>query len=261
MLNFLPFASAGTGVPHIANWFTLIYKLLGAESPISKFIHHYEDLFFALIIAFFICTMVKLASTNPQRIPKGFQNFLEILVEGLNGFVISVMGPQGRKFTPLIGSLFLYIWVMNLAGLVPGFKSPTANLNTTVGLAVCVFITIQVTALRSFGIKGYISHMMGQPQNIGMALIGILIFSIEFLGEFVKPFSLSMRLSSNITGEDAFLAVAVGFGPMGVLLQLMAMGLGLILGTAQALVFATLSAVFISMVLPHEEHAEAHSAH
>ena len=263
LASLLPIAAAqtgheGTGVPHIANWLTLVYRLLGADSPLAQFIYQYEDLFFAGMIALFMCFIVHIGTRNPQEVPRGWQNALEILTEGLTRFVEGIMGSaHGRKFAPFIGTLFLYIWMMNLAGLVPGFKSPTANLNTTVGLALCVFFTIQLTAIRSLGIKGYLSHLMGKPQNFGMVLIGLLILVIELVGELVKPVSLSMRLAFNITGEDAFLAVAVGFGPMGVLLQLMAMGLGLILGTAQALVFAILSAVFISMVLPHDK--EEHS--
>lgn len=257
MLPIATAQSGGHGIPHIANWLTLLYRALGAQSPAAQFIHRYEDLFFAGWIALTLCLVVRLATASRRQVPRGWQNFLEILVEGLTGFVESIMGPRGRQYAPFIGTLFLYIWMMNLAGLVPGFKSPTANLNTTLGLALCVFFAVQITALRSFGLKGYVAHMMGQPKNLGMVLIGLLIFGIELVGEFVKPLSLSMRLAFNITGEDTFLAVAVGFGPLGVLLQLMAMGLGLILGTAQALVFATLSAVFISMVLPHgEAHAE-----
>ena len=246
-------AHAASGTPHITNWMTLIIHGVGAESAVGKWLHRFEDLLFAAIIALFLCLIFWIASRRPQLIPKGIQNAMELVVESLNNFVLGVMGPNGRPFVPLIGTLFLYIWMMNLAGLLPGFKSPTANLNLTAGLALCVFFIVQYTGIRSFGIKGFFLHKMGSPENLMMFVIGILIFVIEIVGELVKPVSLSMRLAFNITGEDTFLAVAVQFGPLGVLLQLMAMGLGLILGTAQALVFSTLSAVFISMMLPHEE--------
>lgn len=246
-------AHGATGAPHIANWVSLIAQKLPPDSPVTQFLHRYEDLVFAGIIALGLIFLCWLASRRPQLIPKGSQNVVEALVEGLNRFVEGVMGPHGKPFAPLIGTLFLYIWCMNLAGLIPGFKSPTANINITAGLAICVFITIQWTGIRSLGIRGYLSHMMGSPKGWMMFVIGLLILVIHLVGELVKPVSLSMRLAYNITGEDTFLAVAVQFGPLGVLLQLMAMALGLILGTAQALVFATLSAVFISMMLPHEE--------
>ncbi len=245
---------AQSGAPHIANWVSWLAHIVGIETPLGQWLHQYEDLVFAGIIAAFLCFIAWLASRNPQRIPRGLQNFMETLIEALNKFVEGIMGPEGRRYAPFIGTLFLYIWVMNLAGLLlPGFKSPTASLNTTIGLAICVFVTIQITALRAYGFKGYLHHLMGSPENGLMVIIGILIFLIEFVGEFVKPASLAMRLAFNITGEDTFLAVAVGFGLWGILLQLLAMILGLILGTAQALVFSTLTAVFISMKFSHGE--------
>lgn len=245
-------AHGGGGIPHIANWLTLVARALG-EGPVARWLHTYEDLVFAAVVALGLVVFAQMASRKPKRVPAGTQNVFEVLVEGLNNFVAGIMGPHGRHFAPFIGTLFLYIWFMNLAGLVPGFKSPTADLNTTFGLALCVFVYIQWTGIRSLGFKGYFSHMMGEPRGLMMFAIGLLIGFIHLVGELVKPVSLAMRLGYNITGEDTFLAVAVQFGPVGILLQLMAMGLGLILGTAQALVFATLSAVFISMMLPHGE--------
>lgn len=247
-------AGHGGGTPHIANWITLLVRALGQDSQLGRWLHRYEDLVFAGFVALTLCVVAQIGSRRPQLIPKGLQNGLELMVESLSKFIEGIMGPQGRHYIPFIGTLFIYIWVMNLAGLLPGFKSPTANINTTLGLALCIFLCIQYTGLRSFGLKGYFSHMMESPKDWMMFLIGLIfIFPVHLIGELIKPFSLGMRLGFNITGEDTFLAVAVGFGPLGLLLQLMAMGLGLILGTAQALVFSTLSAVFISMVLPHQE--------
>ncbi|MBI3317965.1 MAG: F0F1 ATP synthase subunit A [Candidatus Omnitrophica bacterium] len=247
----------GTGTPHIANWVAWIAQGLGEGNPIGQWLHRYEDLVFAGIVAMGLCLIAWTASRRPRQVPTGWQNAVELLVQGLNSFIEGIMGPHAKRFAPFIGTLFLYIWAMNLAGLIPGFKSPTANLNTTFGLALCVFLYIQFTGIRSFGLKGYLAHMMESPKDLMMFAIGLIfILPVHLLGELVKPLSLAMRLGFNITGEDAFLAVAVGFGPFGLILQLMAMGLGLILGTAQALVFSTLSAVFISMMLPHgEEHA------
>jgi F-type H+-transporting ATPase subunit a len=247
-------AHSGNEIPHIANWVALLAQAVGKETTLGQWLHRYEDLVFAGFIALGLCGISWMASRRPSVIPRGWQNTVEWVVESLNRFVEGIMGPQGRHYTPFIGTLFIYILAMNLAGLIPGFKSPTTNINITAGMAICVFLYIQYTGIRSFGFKGYLAHMMGFPQGIGMAIIGILILSIHLIGEFVKPVSLSMRLAFNITGEDTFLAVAVRFGPLGILLQLMAMTLGLILGTAQALVFSTLSAVFISMVLPEHSH-------
>lgn len=245
----------GGATPHIANWVALLAQALGGpQDPVARWLLRYEDLVFAAIIAGLLCLGAWVAGRRFQQIPRGWQNVVEMMVEGLNAFAEGIIGPQGRRYAPFIGTLFVYILCMNLAGLlIPGFKSPTASINTTAGLALCVFVYVQYTALRSYGVRGYLAHLMGSPEGPAMAVIGLLILVIELIGEVVKPVSLSMRLAFNITGEDTFLAVAVQFGPLGILLQLMAMALGLILSTAQALVFSTLSAVFIGMKL--HEHA------
>lgn len=254
--------AAGGGSGHIANWVSLLSQALGGhESPIGRFLHQYEDLVFASLIVGIICLFSWLASRRFQQVPRGLQNFVEMIVEGLNGFVEGIIGPEGRRYAPFIGTLFIYIWFMNLAGLlIPGFKSPTASLNTTIGLALCVFLYVQATALRSFGLKGYLLHMMNSPDSLMMVAIGLLMLPIELVGEIIKPSSLALRLAFNITGEDTFLAEAVRMGVWGVPLQLLSMALGLILGTTQALVFSTLTAVFIGMKLHHGEnthHKEA----
>jgi len=254
-------AHTGEGLPHLPNWAGVLAKAVGAGTSWGRWLHTYEDLVFAAMIAMGLCGLFGLASRRIREVPHGFQNLLEMAVERIHQFVIGIMGPEGHRYAPFVGSLFLYIWAMNLAGLLlPGFKSPTASLNTTLGLALCVFLYVQYTGLRSFGVKGYLHHLMGSPEGLAMAFIGLLILLIELIGELVKPLSLAMRLAFNITGEDTFLSVAVRFGPMGILLQLLAMGLGLILGTAQALVFATLSAVFLGMKLSHGE-THRHEGH
>lgn len=239
-----------------ANWVSLLAQALGGHETLAgRLLHQYEDLVFAALIAGIICLFAWLASRRFEQIPRGLQNFAEIIVEGLNDFAEGIIGPEGRRYAPFIGTLFIYIWFMNLAGLlIPGFKSPTASLNTTIGLALCVFFYVQATALRSFGLKGYLLHMMNSPEGLMMVVIGLLMLPLELLGELIKPSSLALRLAFNITGEDTFLSEAVRMGIWGVPLQLLSMGLGLILGTTQALVFSTLTAVFIGMKLNTHTH-------
>jgi len=168
--------------------------------------------------------------------------------------------------------------IMNFMGMVPGMKSPTSSLNTTAALAFCTFVYVQYTGIRRLGIVGYLDHMAGNPRmpeekgvfKIFLILlfipIHILLFIIHVIGEFVKPVSLSLRLFGNITGEDALLYVFVVLGlsmfsawkiPVGFPLQIPIMFLSLIGGMVQAMVFSLLSAVYISMMLPHES-AEHH---
>jgi F-type H+-transporting ATPase subunit a len=181
----------------------------------------------------------------------------------LDNFVCGILGPQGRKFTPFLGTLFIYILSMNFLGLVPGMKSPTANLNQTLALALCVFFYVQYTGIRSLGLKGYLHHMAGSPRDVVTWLLVPLNIPIHIIEELAKPMSLSLRLFGNITGEDVLIAVFVGLGvsalsflhlPVGIPFEIPFIFLALLTGTIQALVFTLLSTIYFSMMLPHEEH-------
>ena len=176
----------------------------------------------------------------------------------------SIIGPDGRRHTPFIGTLFLYIWLMNLSVLIPGLKSSTSSLNTTVGLALVVFGYVQWTGLRANGLIKYLDHLAGSPRDVVGWLLVPLMLPIHVLGELIKPLSLSLRLGFNVFAEDVLLAVLVGLGisagvalhlPIGLPLQALVVPLVLIFSTVQALVFSLLSTVYIALMSPH--HAAA----
>ena len=251
----------GLGIPEIPNLLTMAARFFG-EGPIAHVLHAWQDVIFAWLMIAGLTLLCWAATRNVSLIPQGLQNFVELLVEALESFCVGILGPQyGRHFTPFIGTLFLYILTMNLSAMVPGLKSPTANINTTAGLALCVFLYVQYTGLRLLGLKGYLHHMVGSPDSAASWVVGILIiFPVHFMGEFIKPMSLSLRLFGNITGEDALLASFVQMGLGGLPLQLFARGLALIFSTIQALVFATLAAIYLALILPHESHEAAGEA-
>ncbi len=250
--------AGGLGIPELPNLLTLLARALG-EGPAARFLHGWEDVLFAWGVIAVIALIAWAATRRVALVPHGLQNAVELLVEGLDQFVCGILGEQyGRRFTPFIGTLFLYIWLLNLSALIPGLKSPTANVNTTAGLAVAVFCYVQWMSVRLLGVKGYLHHMAGSPST-GAAWVAVpLIFFVEFLGQFIKPISLCLRLYGNVTGEDALIAALVQMGLGGLPLQLFAKGLALIFSTIQALVFATLSTIYLAMILPHEE---AHASH
>jgi F-type H+-transporting ATPase subunit a len=158
------------------------------------------------------------------------------------------MGPQkARRYFPILATLFLFILISNWSGILPlaghvkGFAPPTSTLSVTAGLAVVAFITSVVAGLREKGV-GYLKHFF-QPF--------FLMFPLNLIEELVKPLSLSLRLYGNIFGEETVVAVLLGlFAPLTpVPMQL----LGLLFGFIQALVFTTLTAIYIANAT-----AEAH---
>ena len=253
---------AKEGTPELPNFITLLYDKFGKVAVIG-FLHHWENVVFAWLIAIFICLVAYLAYRKKTLIPGGLQNFVEMVVEALDNFVCGILGPRGRKFTPFLGTLFIYILCMNLFGLIPVMKSPTSNLNTTVSLAICVFFYVQYTGIRSLGIVGYLSHMAGEPRDLVTWCLVPINIPIHIVEELAKPLSLSLRLFGNITGEDVLITVFVGLGvsalsflhlPVGLPFQLPFIFLALLTGTIQALVFTLLSTIYFSLLLPHEEH-------
>lgn len=223
------------------------------------------SIFYAIVIVFVIRRALKSASIrNPGRM----QNMVEALLGGLQNFFTDLLGKDGRKYIPYVGSLFLFIWVNNLMCLVPFFKAPTSSLKTTVALGLCTFAYVHYSVIRDSGFKSWFMHLMGEP-----LWLAPLNFPLHILSELIKPVSLSARLFGNILGEDKLLAAFLGIGMMitaaisgsptpivGVPLQVIPFFLVIIGSTIQATVFAALASVYIVMLLPHHE-ADAEQKH
>ena len=174
-------------------------------------------------------------------------NLMEWAVEQLDGFTVGIIGPKyGRKYTGLIGTLFLFILFMNLLGNIPGFPAPTANININLGMAVFVFLTYNAIGVKEHGF-GYLKHFMGP-----VLWLAPLMFLIELISHLVRPASLSIRLFGNINGDHIAVGIFQDFTYL--VIPVFFMGLGLFVAFIQALVFSMLSAVYIQLALSHEEH-------
>ena len=255
-------AGAHESLKELANWITLANERWH-DVPLIRFLHQWENVAFSVMAGLFLIALSFLATRKKALIPGPLQNVLELAVESLENLVTGIIGPRGRAYVPFVGTLFLYILTQNFMGLVPGFKSPTSSLNTTVGLAVCVFFYVQGIGIKQNGILGYLDHFMGSPRDpVGWALVPLNL-PLHILQEFIKPMSLSIRLFGNILGEDSLIAAFAGLGilslsfihsPIGLPLQFPFFLLSMLLGTIQALVFSLLSAIYISLMLPSSAH-------
>nr|MBN2278680.1 F0F1 ATP synthase subunit A [candidate division Zixibacteria bacterium] len=244
----------GGGVPELPNLITFINK---------TFAHHYDTLIFAGVISLFMITMAVITYRRRQLIPDRLQNLVEMILEGLFNLFESVMGKEARQFTPFLGTLFIYIWFMNLAGLIPFFKSSTSSINTTAGLAITVFLYVQYTGIKRLGLWKYFHHLLGSPNDAVTWALAPINLPIHIVGELAKPFSLALRLFGNVTGEDILIGAFVMLGimfmnifgsPVGFPFQIPFILLALLTSTIQALVFTMLSTIYFYMMLPHEEH-------
>jgi len=194
----------------------------------------YTWLAMAILIGLALAARLSLKKSAPT----GLQNFFEVIVGGLENFVVDTMGPEGKRYLPLIGSLFLFILVCNLMGLVPGFESPTGNVNTTLSLALVAFAVTHAVGVRRWGI-GYIKHFLGP-----IWWLTPLMFPIEVVSHFARVISLTFRLFGNMAAKHILLVVLFILYPY--FLQVPILGLGLLVAFVQAGVFMLLTTLYIA---------------
>ncbi len=215
--------------------------------------HHFVVVIMSLIIIAALTAFLAYCSRDLKlRHISAGQNFLELIYESLDTYVVSMMGPAGRNFLVLIGSLFIYILFSNYLGLIPGLEAPTANLNTTAALALVTFFSIHYFGLKTQGLK-YLKHFAGD-----IWWLAPLMIPIHIIGELARPLSLSIRLFGNIRGEDIAICILFFLGVKAYFpfFHLPMLFLACFSCLIQALVFTMLTMAYISGALPHEEHHE-----
>lgn len=233
--------------------------ILAEKFPNNYFFQHlyfWQYLVYSLIVAALLSIFAYLATRKLQFIPGRLQNIVEIIVSSLDDFVCGMLGKQGRRFVPFIGTIFIYVLSMNLFGLIPFMKSATANLSTTFALSLCVFFYVQYAAVKQLGFVGYVDHLLGKPRG-GLAFTVILPLFMLFMhivSELIKPITLSLRLRSNILADDMLLGALSGFGIKGLPLLFFCMMLVIISAIIQAFVFSLLSTVYFAIFLTDENH-------
>ena len=177
-------------------------------------------------------------------VPKGIQNFLEVLVESLLKLSEDNIGHKwGAYFFPLIGTLGLYILVCNFMGLIPGFDAPTSNINTTASMAVPVFLATHYYGIKVNGVK-YINHFLGPIRSIAAIPLMILMFFVEFIGHMVRPVTLSVRLFGNMIAKHMILFALGLLAP--VIVPVAILGLGVLVSLIQAFVFVLLTTLYLA---------------
>lgn len=248
-------AEAGHVQQELPNLVSILANTIGSATHLGSQIFLWENVIFSLLIVFTISLIAYFASRKPKMIPGRLQNAVEVVVGGLDDFIRGILGERGRKYTPFIGTLFIYILFMNLSGIIPFMKSPTSSWSTTLALALCVFVYVQYTAIRELGFLGYLDHMMGKPRGIlaFSVFIPLMMLMLHIVSELVRPISLSLRLRSNIWGDDLLLSVLAGFGLGGVPLLVFSALLAILAALVQAVVFSLLTTIYFALVLTHEE--------
>jgi len=215
-----------------------------------------------------------IASRRLETVPRGVQNFMEIVLEQFLTLIDDVLGHEGRRYFPLLATLGLFIVTSNLMGLVPGLIAPTANLNTTAACALIVFFTYHWIGIRRQGMRAYARHFMGP-----VVWLAWLMVPIEIVSHLARPLSLSLRLFGNMTGGHILLAVfffLMGFdgmlgwaltgslggvllgAPAALIMVVFTVGflypLKILVAFLQAFIFVMLSMLYIAGAIEEAEH-------
>ena len=257
-----------SGAQHLPNWVTIANDFF-PNSPLIHWMHENEYLVFAWLAGVVCLVVIWIAMRNPSPVPGHLQNAIEWIVESMEDVAGGMLGKHLPKYFPYIMAIFFYILTMNLIGIIPGFKSSTSTLDTTLALALVTFLYVQVNGIINLGPLGYLDHLAGSPRDVvGFAMLPVMI-PVHILGELVKPVSLSCRLFGNIFGEDTLIVVFVGVAAIALKASLTALAVPPMAGITalfmmlqtltaivQALIFSLLTTVYLYMMLPHESHAE-----
>lgn len=178
--------------------------------------------------------VVYLLTRNLSDKPKGAQAFLELVVEFIYSLIDTGMGRAGRKYLPIVGTLFVFIIFLNLSWFIPGMVPPTTDLMTTAALAITTVMLVHVMGVKEKGIGGYIK---------GFAQPVVFMAPMNLIEEVVKPFSLAIRLFGNMFGEKMVVTILFILFPL--FAPTPVMGLGILMGFIQAFIFTLLSVTYL----------------
>ena len=217
-----------------------------AALGLEHFAHDWQHVTHSWFIMILMIVGAILLGKGIQMLPRKGQNLLEITIETLENFMVDITGPEGRTFFPFIATIFLYIFLCNLIGLVPGFFSPTADINTTLSMALCTFVLTHAIGIKYHGMK-YIKHFLGPVWWLSPVML-----ILELIGHFARIVSLTVRLFGNIFGKEKVLGVLFGLWGL-YLVPLPVLFLGILVSLVQAVVFMLLAIVYFAGAM-EEDH-------
>jgi F-type H+-transporting ATPase subunit a len=209
---------------------------------------HGQVLLVTWLVIAIILGVVVLGTAKLEQVPKGLQNFVEAVYEYVSGIAKDQLGEyEYRSWTPLVGTLFLFIFVANWLGALVPWKlihlpegelaAPTNDINTTVALSLINSISYFYAGFKAKGLGFFARYIAPTP----------VFLPLNILEDFAKPLSLSFRLFGNILADEIVVSVLCLLVP--VLVPLPVMCLGIFASSVQALVFSTLTAAYITEVV------------
>jgi F-type H+-transporting ATPase subunit a len=200
-----------------------------------------------LLMVALVVLIAVVAVQGMKLVPKGMQNVMEVYLESVINMGAGVFGEErARRYLPLIATIGLVVFTSNMMGVIPGFESPTSNINMTLALALIVFIYYNFEGIRHQGFVHYFAHFMGPVK-----VLAPLMFPIEIVSHVSRIISLSFRLMGNVKGDDMFLMVLLMLVPW--IVPLPAFFLLFFFGILQTFIFMILTYVYLAGAVVIEE--------
>ncbi len=245
-LEIAPFGSIP--LPHLSLW--------GLDISITKHV-----VFMWIVAALLIISFKIVANAYKKSlVPHGFTNFMEVMIVFVRDEIAKpTIGKGYERFLPYLLTVFFFILFSNFIGLVPNGSTVTSNISVTATLAVLSFIVIQGGGMMKNGVFGYFKGLI--PSGVPTWLLPIM-FIVELLGLFTKPFALAIRLFANMTAGHIVIYALIGLifilktfyvAPVSVAFALFIYLLEILVALIQAYIFTMLTALFIGMAV-HQEH-------
>jgi F-type H+-transporting ATPase subunit a len=208
------------------------------------------------LLAFLLATTRRLDAA-PRR---AAQNVLELIFEFFHKQILEPANLKDERWAPLVLTLFIFILLNNLVGIIPGARPATGNINLTAALAIGVFLASLAASIATKGAGGYLRSFI--PEGVGGPLL-LLLFPIELLSSLIKPLSLAIRLFANLSGGHMLLLTITGFTvlfPVFIIQAVSTIGAAVVVlfeifvALIQAYVFAFLSALMLGDAVSREHH-------
>jgi F-type H+-transporting ATPase subunit a len=227
-------------VEHPYLFFVKLFEAIG----LGHFAHTYTHVVYTWVVMVLLIVAGFFATKSISLVPTHMQNLFELIVSGIEDFMVDVTGEEGRWLFPIAATVFIYVFIGNLIGLVPGFFPPTANLNTTLSCALVVVVFTHIIGIKYHGVK-YIKHFLGP-----VWWMAPLMLPIEIIGHLARILSLTFRLFGNMMGHEIVLSILFGlagafFAPLPI------MALGIFVAFVQGFVFFLLSVIYFSSAMEH----------
>ncbi|TET87138.1 MAG: F0F1 ATP synthase subunit A [Sulfurovum sp.] len=226
----------------------------GVFTYLGAIFGHGQMMFVAhlILVVIIILAIVKMATKSLRAVPNGTQNVMEAYLGGVIAMGKDVIGEElARKYLPLVAAIGIFVFVSNFIGIIPGFESPTSNINITLVLALVVFFYYHYEGIKKNGVVHYFAHFMGPVK-----ILAPLMFPIEILSHLSRIVSLSFRLFGNVKGDDLFLWVLLMLVPY--IAPLPAYALLTFFAVLQTFIFMILTYVYLAgAVATDVEHEKA----